>query len=105
MAGAANSAGNAWASIPDNCPPQYTLEIGGDWGSTYVCMYTGVISVAVDGALFSRTWWSLSGDTVTEFTPAAKLRLGTWDPRFDDDYAAWLPKAQPTPVQPEPAGD
>jgi hypothetical protein len=41
------------------------------------------------------------GDTVTEFSPAAKAQLGHWDTRFDDEYIAWraaLPP--PPPVEP-----
>jgi hypothetical protein len=63
-------------------------------GTAYQCGYDAAISVNVDGALWTRTWWRFSGGTVTEFTPAAKAMLGTWDTQFDDDYAAWL-AAQP----------
>jgi hypothetical protein len=38
----------------------------------------------------------MAGDTVTEFTPAAKAQLGDWDTRFDDDLTAWL-AALPSP--------
>ena len=45
---------------------------------------------------------SMAGDTVTEFTPAAKAKLGTWDSQFDNDYATWLaslpPPAPPCPT-------
>ena len=37
----------------------------------------------------------LGGDTVTEFSPAAKAQLGTWDTKFDDDYAAWFAALPP----------
>ncbi len=94
------SATNAWAQAPTLCPPQYTHLLDIDPGPAYSCDYTGAVSVVINGALFSRTWWSPTGQTVTEFTPAAKTQLGTWDPQFDADYAAWL-AAQPTPV----AGD
>ena len=36
----------------------------------------------------------MAGNTVTEYFPSAKTQLGSWDPRFDDDYTAWL-AAQP----------
>ena len=42
----------------------------------YSCDYTGAVSVSINGAPFARTWWSMAGDTVTEFTPAAKAQLG-----------------------------
>ena len=98
MAGAGNSANNDWASAPANCPPQYTRVFDGESGPIYSCDYAGAVTVSINGAPFTRTWWSIGGDTVTEFTPAAKVQLGTWDRKFDDDYAAWL-AAQPAPTQ------
>lgn len=65
---------------------------------TYTCDYAGAVSVNIDGALWTRTWWNFSGETVTEYTPAAKTGLGTWETKFDDDYAAWL-GMQPPPCQ------
>ncbi len=91
------SASNAWAQAPTLCPPQYTHLLDVDPGPAYSCDYTGAVSVVINGALFARTWWSTSGQTVTEFTPAAKTQLGAWDPQFDADYAAWL-ATQPTPL-------
>jgi hypothetical protein len=90
MTGAGNSARHAWASAPDYCPPQYTRVWSGEYGPEYSCDYAGAVTVEIDGVAFTRTWWGLDGDTSTEFTPTAKARLGTWDGRFDDDYAAWL---------------
>jgi len=55
------------------------------------------VTVQIDGAPWSRTWWSMAGQTVTDFSPAAKARMGTWDTKFDDDYAAWS-AAQATPA-------
>ena len=98
MAGAGNSANNDWASAPSNCPPQYTRVVDGESGPIYSCDYAGAVTVSINGAPFTRTWWSMGGDTVTEFTPAAKAQLGTWDRKFEDDYASWLP-AQPAPTQ------
>ncbi|GAA0739576.1 hypothetical protein LRH25_30805 [Ideonella azotifigens] len=100
MAGGGNSANNAWASAPSYCPPQYTRVFESDIGPVYTCDYTGAVSVSINGEPFTRTWWSMSGDTVTEFSPAAKTQLGTWDTRFDDDYAAWLSSLPPPPVEP-----
>jgi hypothetical protein len=97
MAGAGNSASHAWASAPGYCPPQYTRSIDGESGPIYSCDYSGAVSVSIDGVPFARTWWAFGGDTVTDFSPAAKAQLGTWDTRFDDDYAAWL-AALPPPV-------
>ena len=95
MAGGGNSASHAWASAPGYCPPQYTRVFDGESGPIYSCDYTGAVSVSINGAPFARTWWTMAGDTVTEFSPAAKTQLGTWDTRFDDDYAAWLASLPP----------
>ncbi len=99
--GSDTNASNRWALAPTLCPPQYTRLLDIDPGPAYQCDYSGVVSVVIDGTLFARTWWSTGGETVTEFTPAAKARLGTWDSQFDNDYAAWL-ATRPTPAPTEP---
>ena len=101
MAGSGNAASHSWASVPDNCPPQYTRISDGESATVYSCDYTGAVSVSIQGTPFARTWWSMAGDTVTEFSSAAKSQLGSWDTRFDDDYAAWL-SARPAPVDSAP---
>lgn len=98
MAGPANSATHQWSSAPSYCPPQYTRVIDGESGPIYSCDYTGAVAVNINGALWARTWWSFGGDTVTEFAPAAKTQLGTWNTKFDDDYAAWLASQPPAPA-------
>ena len=102
MAGPGNSANHAWASAPSNCPAQYTRVVDGESGPIYSCDYSGAVTVNINGAPFTRTWWSMGGETVTEFTPAAKTQLGTWDSKFDDDYGIWLaslpPPAPPCPT-------
>lgn len=101
MSGAGNNANHAWSSAPAFCPPQYTRVIDSESAPIYQCDYSGAISVSINGAPFSRTWWSFGGDSVTEFSPAAKTQLGTWDTRFDDDYARWLASLPPpTPDTP-----
>lgn len=97
MSGAGNSAANQWASAPSLCPPQYTQVTDGTNGPIYDCLYSGVVSVTVSGETWSRTWWDLNGGSVTEFSPAAKQQIGSWDTQFDDDYARWL-ASQPPPV-------
>jgi len=99
MAGSGNTAGHDWASAPGYCPPQYTRVVDGPNGPRYYCDYAGAVSVTVNGAPFARTWWAMDGNTVTEFSPAAKAQLGRWDTRFDDDYAAWI-ATQPPPAPP-----
>lgn len=103
MAGGGNSAANTWTTAPTFCPPQYTRVFDGESGRTYTCDYTGAVSVVIDGDLFARTWWNFGGDTVTEFTDSAKATLGTWDSKFDDDYARWF-AAQVPSVPPGPDG-
>jgi hypothetical protein len=98
MSGAGNTANHAWSNAPAFCPPQYTRVIDGESAPIYQCDYSGAISVSINGAPFSRTWWSFGGDSVTEFSPAAKTQLGTWDTRFDDDYAKWLAALPPPPA-------
>jgi len=100
MSGAGNAANHAWSSAPAFCPPQYTRILDGDSGPIYQCDYTGAISVSINGAPFARTWWSVGGDSVTEFSPVAKIQLGSWDTRFDDDYAKWLARAAASSVRP-----
>lgn len=102
MSGAGNSASHQWSSAPTYCPPQYTRVFDGESGPVYSCDYTGAVAVNIEGVLWARTWWSFAGESVTEFTPAAKAQLGTWDSKFDDDYATWLaslpPPALPCPT-------
>ena len=98
MSGSGNTAQHTWSSAPAFCPPQYTRVIDGESAPTYQCDYTGAISVSINGAPFSRTWWSFGGDSVTEFSPSAKVQLGGWETRFDDDYAKWLAALPPPPA-------
>ena len=104
MAGGGSSASHAWAIAPSYCPPQYTrVDFGESGMPIYSCDYVGAVSVLVNGSPFARTWWTMAGDTVTEFSPSAKSRMGTWDTRFEDDYAIWL-AAQPPAVPPTEVG-
>lgn len=99
MAGVGNTASHAWSAAPDFCPPQYTRTHDRPSGTFYTCDYDGAITVAVNGTLFTRTWWSMGGDSVTDYSPAARVQLGSWDPRFDAEFAAWL-ASQPTDTEP-----
>lgn len=99
MSGAGNSASHQWASAPANCPPQYVSAIELENATSYSCGFDGAVSVSIDGGLWSRTWWSMRGDTVTDFSPDAKAIMGSWDTRFDEDFARWqasLPAPQPS---------
>jgi hypothetical protein len=101
MSSGGNSATHGWSTAPTYCPPQYTRTWDGPHGPVYTCDYDGAISVTVNGEPFARTWWSMAGDSVTDFSPSAKRQLGTWDARFDAEYAAWL--ATRPAVPPDPA--
>jgi hypothetical protein len=103
MGGAGNSASHEWSVPPAFCPPQYTRVIELESSARLECDYSGAVSVTINGSLFSRTWWNMGGDTVTDFSPTAKAQLGTWDVRFDDEYAAWL-AALPPPAPPPAPG-
>jgi hypothetical protein len=95
MAGAGNAASNQDASAPAFCPAQYTTAFDLEAGTRFECRFNGAISTTIDGALWTRTWWSFAGETVTEYTPVAKAALGSFDTRYDDDYAAWLATQAP----------
>lgn len=103
MSGGGNSANNRWSTAPSFCPPQYTRVYEAESGPVYTCDYAGAVSVNVNGELFARTWWNMGGDAVTEFAAPAKSMLGSWDTRFDDDYARWVAMFPPmTPTEPNP---
>lgn len=97
FAGNGNTSTHTWSNAPSFCPPQYTRQWDGPNGPVYSCDYDGAISVTVNGVPFSQTWWSMAGDAVTEFSSSAKTQLGTWDTRFEADFAAWL-ALQPPPL-------
>lgn len=90
MSGGASKASHEWSNPPAFCPPQYTRTWEGPNGPNYHCDFSGAISVTLNGELFARTWWSMAGDSVTEFSPSAKAQLGSWDRRFENEHAAWL---------------
>lgn len=98
MAGSGNSANHNWARVPGNCPPQYTRVHESESGTTYTCDYSGAVSVSIDGKPFTRTWWTMGGDTVTDFSPDTKAQLGSWDTRFDDEHSAWKAALPPAPA-------
>lgn len=59
------------------CPPQHTEWAETESGSQPVrCRYDGVIRVRVDGTDWSQVWWSMSGASVTQYSPAAVAALG-----------------------------
>jgi len=100
MSGPGSSAANQDSRIPDYCPVQYVHAVELESGTSYYCDYAGAVEVSVDGVLWSRVWWSPTGDSVTEFAAPARARLRTFDTRFDDDYARWLATQVPAPPAP-----
>ena len=93
-----------WAE-GDFCPPQYRTIVEGESTSTTLCAFAGAIEVTIGGQLWNRTWWSMTGDSVTEWTPAARASMpqASADDRFEREYEVW--RAQqgtstpaPTPV-------
>ena len=98
-----------WAE-GDFCPPQYRTIIEGESTSTSLCAFAGAIEVTIGGQLWNRTWWSMTGDSVTEWTSAARASMpqASADDRFERDYEAWRAEQSssapaPTPV-PQPEG-
>lgn len=88
-----SNAGNRYLS-PDQCPVQYRSEVLVESAIDYMCPFSNVIDVAVQGVPWSRTYWSGSGDSVTEWLPAARAAFATnpteIDERFNLDYATWV---------------
>jgi hypothetical protein len=91
------------------CPEQYRSRIELESGSTYVCAYAGAIEVSVGGLVWNRTWWNMAGDTVTEWSEAARRAVpeAVTDDRFERDYLAWRalqPQPLPADTAPTPEG-
>jgi hypothetical protein len=94
------------------CPPQYRTPLENESGTVthHLCDFMGAIEVTVNGQLWNRTWWSTSGDSVTEWTDAARAALpqANSDDRFEREYQQWLqrqPAAPPSPSgPPQPEG-
>lgn len=94
-----STGGNGTANqqvMPDQCPEHYRSVVGKDHNDQDIisCPFTGVVHVAVAGQPWSRAWWSLSGETVIEWLPAAKVALadrpGAMDEQFERERAAWV---------------
>jgi len=90
-----NSASGNQHVAPVQCPEQYRTSSTDRRGQlVYSCPFSGVIHVAIEGQPWSRTWWSLSGDSVIEWLPAARAAFAStpdaMDDRFDRDHAAWV---------------
>ena len=85
-----HSGGHVRARTPGKCPLQPPAQMHEtESGPIYTCVYTGAITVTIDGKQFTRTWWDMGGDTMADFSPVAKSLLGTWGTRYDDDRMTW----------------
>jgi hypothetical protein len=89
-----NSAAANRAIAASECPLQYRTETMAEGTIEYLCPFSSVIDVAVEGRPWCRTWWSPSGDSVTEWLPAARAAFAAnpteIDERFAHDYVAWV---------------
>jgi hypothetical protein len=87
------------------CPVQYRTAVETESGSAqFLCEFTGAIEVTINGQLWNRTWWNLSGDTVTEWSAAARATLpaSSTDDRFQRDFERWQQSQPPTAPADEP---
>ena len=78
---------------PADCPPQFLVAQYYDGTFTgFACSVTGAVSVMVNGALWTTTYWDMAGNSVTQYSPAARAQLGeaNVDPAFDDGVQAWM---------------
>jgi hypothetical protein len=76
-ASAANTWLAQWAPAADpNCPRQYVTTFPAKGRTMYACEYVGMITVQIDGAPWSRTYWSTTGGSVTELAADAPLFAG-----------------------------
>jgi hypothetical protein len=94
-AGAGNTTSSRPSSAPNYCPTQYTRSYDLQGNTVYDCDYGAAIEVSINGALWTRIWWSPVAGSVTEFSPVAKAQMRDWDRRFDNDYATWLASQPP----------
>ena len=95
-AAAGTGAGNRAVTI-DECPGPYLIEESFDGTfQRYLCTLSGVVEVTVQGQLWTRTYWTGGGDSITEYMPAAKAQLGegNYDRAFDDLMASWRGTAE-----------
>ena len=89
-ANAANTWLTQWAPAPDpNCPPQYQTRFDEIGRTMYGCRYVGMISVRVDGQLWSRTYWGTGGGSVTELSASARSVFGVQGARVGGDLQAY----------------
>lgn len=90
-----------WSSA-DFCPAQYLSSYELESGTAYNCDFTGAIEVTIGGQLWNRTWWNMAGDSVTEWSTAARTGLpaASIDDRFERDFQAWQQRQRETTAPP-----
>jgi hypothetical protein len=88
--GSSVSANNDMLS-PASCPPQYLLPIYSDQRVVgWQCTVAGRVTTNVDGQWWTRTYWSMDGAAVTEYSAAARAALkGTVDETYEQGLASW----------------
>lgn len=98
----AQQATQRWSSA-DFCPVQYRLTAELEAGTSTTCSFSGAIEVTIGGNLWSRTWWNMNGDTVTEWTSTARpaFPAGAIDDQFERDFLAWQQRQQERATPPE----
>lgn len=86
LAGASNvQAQNAWLGqwmpVPDAaCPARFVTTFDFMGATRYGCRFDGVVSVYLDGRLWSRTLWSPDGASFYELSDSAQVSLSAQSP-------------------------
>jgi hypothetical protein len=89
-----------------NCPVFYS-QYNAENGSWLACNYPALITVNVNGQLWSEVFISMvSEDTSTRYTDGARQSLGERiDPKYDIDSGYWTANNPPAPTtEPSPQG-
>lgn len=84
--GNSNYADNTWTDEA-SCPSMYR-QYNSESGAYAGCTYPGLISVYIDGTLWSRTYWNMTDGSSNWYsdTARAKLTAQASSPRLDDTF-------------------
>ena len=75
MSGVGNSATHRWAGAPGTARRSTrACQSKANSAPSTRCDYSGAVSVTIDGEPWARTWWSLAGGTVAEYSATAKVQ-------------------------------
>jgi hypothetical protein len=91
MSGDGNNAGNAWTTEA-TCPIMYRRYDHEGYYSG--CVYPGLISVYIEGSLWSQVYWNNRGETSTWYSDTARESLtqdgaAPLDDTFMNDVSTW----------------